>query len=90
MKYKVMGRGTAVKVLAVFLVWVVFLTMVLIIQLTLLESRAAQHWRWVVPGNSFGAVKWDLDPVVKLLLSTCACYPLHSPHHIFSHFKLCV
>lgn len=46
----------------VLLVWFVFLTMLLKVQLTLLESRAAQHCRRVALGNSFGAGTWGLDP----------------------------
>lgn len=78
------------KGVGVLLVWVVFLTMGLKVELTFLESRSAQHWRRAAPGNSFGAGKRGLDPAVKLLLSAYACCPLHSARHIFSHFKLCV
>lgn len=50
-----------------------FSTVVLKVQLTLLQSRAAQHCRRAAPGDSFGAG----IQVMKHFLSGCACCPLH-------------
>ena len=76
------------KGLGFLLGWFGFLTTVLKVQLTLLESRAAQHCRRVALGNCFGAGTRGLDPgsetpPFRLCLLPSSFFP-----HIFSHLKL--
>lgn len=76
------------KRLRLLLVWFVFLTPVLKVQLTSLESRDAQHRRSVALGNSFAAWTQDLNLAGETPSFRLCLLPTSSFSCIFSHLTL--